>query len=509
MALRRARRYGILDSLLSIFEGTRGTVLTLLVLPFLLFLVLWLPPLSLGERLLYGGYTALSRSGGSVTVDDGAQLTVPAEALKSSLRVQFGSISQLDFVKGNGEGVLEGATDALPDHLILKSPIYLGGIKGDAPTYTIWTLPLPADSEPYALLDLYEWNGASWNWLPHRLWMDDRQIETRPKGVPTAVAVMQGEKLTAQIAAISDENGDFVPRAGSTLTQLSPRLYLVQGDGSVGQIFSLSPLFQQSGALLLPVLHNIDVNGVIRSDLVDNLLIDPNIWRSHVDQIEALVMSTGHEGIIIDYRSVDPALRGEFSNFILTLGQRLALRNKILGVRVDEPVRLSEDEFRTGAYDWEVIGQAATIVQVPVPRAAGVFAGENELRALLGYATSHINRYKLEIEVPVAPYQIVNNQARPVPYSDILALLSSLAGRQEVTPETPLAELDAKIESLSLDSASGSYRLIVNDSPIYLEDANNLARRLALINEYHLGGVVVVDANQADPRVWDVLASYR
>lgn len=505
-------RPGVFAGLYALFEGERGTLLSAILAPILIFLALWLPPLSLGDRLFDAGYIRVLSAGGTFSDPDGTQLTVLPEALPSegTVKVKFSSIPQTDFMDGSAERLLPGAAQALPpDLLTLKSPIYVADVRGPMPLSSLWTVVIPNASEPYSLLDLYGWDGSRWQWLPHKLRVEDDVVESEAPTVPLGVAVVQAQSQPLQVGALSGENPDFLQRAGGTLTLLTPRLYVVQGDGSIGQIFTPSPIFQQSGALVMPVLSNVEPSGVVRSDLVDNLLIDPNTWQRHAERIAEIVLSSSHDGIVLDYRNVDPQLRDSFGQFVTLLGERLSSTEKSLVVRVGEPIRISEDDYNTGAYDWRVIGRAADQVQVPIPRRAGSFAGADDLDALLTYATGHVNRYKLLIELPAAPYTLTADGAVPVPYSEIVTALTDASNTETQGTESLVLPLPALADMgrVTLDPATGSYRFLLAEREVYIEDASSLARRLEQLNGYHIGGILLADPSQADPAIWTTLAT--
>lgn len=516
MPLEEESRSGVFTSLLILFDGTVGTIITLVLVPILFFLVLWLPPISLGERIFDVNYFDVPPTGGIFTAADGAELMIPPDALASEelTKVQFSKAPRQAFIDGTVTDVtdlLQDAPAALPPQLLIKSPVYLARIKGEIPLYSIWTLPIPDENMPLGQLDLYTWDGSAWSWLPHQLWAENALIETRTAGIPLAVALMQSQGVRVEVGAVTDEEIDFINQAGSSLSILSPRLYLLQGEGNIGQIFTPSPILQQSGAFVIPVLHNIEPSGIIRSDLIDNLLIDASLWPTHIELIEGTVVRNEYDGIMIDYREIDPLLRDEFSQFIMALGERMAMNNKSLVVRVNEPLRISDDEFDTGAYNWQVIGQVSSSVQVPVPRTAGLFAGSDDLDALLLYATSHIDRYKLKLELPIAPYAIEDGKATPVMYGDILQSLNlPLDNSNEATSQTINLSLEAleQLEEITVDPSTGSYRLTIDGRDVYVENAATLSRRLERVSAYHVGGVTVVEATYADPNIWPIMSDY-
>lgn len=145
MPLEEESRSGVFTSLLILFDGTVGTIMTLVLVPILFFLVLWLPPVSLGERIFDVNYFDVPPTGGVFTATDGTELMIPPDALASEevTKVQFSNAPRQAFIDGTVTGLLEDAPAALPSQLLIKSPVYLASIKGTLPLYSVWTLPIP------------------------------------------------------------------------------------------------------------------------------------------------------------------------------------------------------------------------------------------------------------------------------------------------------------------------------------------------------------------------------
>ncbi len=456
------------------------------------------------------GYTVVPASGGTFYDVDGSTLSIPAAALRARVRVQFTSASRQSFLDGTAGSRLQGAAAVLPPSLTLASPLYLAETHGEMPRYSRWTLMLPRDSESPHLLDLYRWTGTRWEWMPSEQLPDSGWIEGVGAGVPRAVAVMRAERVPPLVRAEAGESVEFVGQSGSALTALSPRLYLLQPQGRIGQLFAEQPAPQASGLPLVPVLHNVEPPGTLRSDLVNDLLLDPAAWGEHVDQISALVAERQYDGLVIDYRGVDPALRDAFTAFITALGKRLAATNKMLVVRVGEPTLGEDSQIETGGYDWQLLGEAASRVQLPVPATAT----PAQVDALLAQATRRINRYKIEVELSAASYRLLDGAAQPVPFSEVAESLRRAAqlSEEDAPSVEPLEQLRPALEGsgqLSQDPVSGVYRLDSDSVPLFLETRESVARRLARFDSYHVGGVLLRDANLMAPSIWELLATYR
>ncbi|HYN89370.1 MAG TPA: hypothetical protein VER55_12610, partial [Ardenticatenaceae bacterium] len=510
-----------LETLAALIEGRTGTLLSLGLILVLGALAILLPPFSLGGRVLDASY-AVVPPGGSVTNPDGAQITFPGEAIARPIKARFASIPRLDLLEGTVSAEMLAAARALPPTLVIKSPVYLLSLKGGRPSQTIWRLPIPDGAEPYSLLDLYQWDGSAWTWLPHRLDLQTREIEVTWPGAPQALAIMQAQRTVSVISAETGSSASFAIEARETLELVSPRLYLVNGDGTIGQLFTMPPEAQGSGAALIPVLHNRQSDGVVRSDLVDNLLISEATWRAHIDHVVSLVAGTPYDGIEIDYQNVDPALRPEFTTFIAELARRLHEQQKLLIVRTGAPERVGIDRYDTGAYDWLALGLAADEVRIPAPFGPRVRVGDTvgELDVLLGWATGLVNRYKLALLLPVASYELAGGEARAVPYAQALARLGELHLRSPdnvIEPDESAAfELPLLREGagLTLDPETKTYRFSYVDAAgqghtIWLENAVSLAEKLQIVSQYNIGGIALRDVAEADPRIWQSLAEYQ
>ena len=93
----------LLRALDSLLEGQiTGWVLNLIIIPILVLLAIILPPVALPQRVLSAGYSGISpNTGGSVTLADGAQLSVPPGAIKSGASIRLTSQPRDAFLKSS------------------------------------------------------------------------------------------------------------------------------------------------------------------------------------------------------------------------------------------------------------------------------------------------------------------------------------------------------------------------------------------------------------------------
>lgn len=481
-------RNPLLAPLFTLFNGVRGTLLALIFSPILIGLALWLPPVSLGSRLFEAGYTRIPATGGSIALADGAELTMPPDAIQDTPPLlRLSQVSRTALVDGTEQGTIAGAVAILPEQLALRGDVYVAEVRDAPPEYSLWRLPIPPDSDPLNQLDVYAWNGSQWEWLPHII--SGNRIESRAIGMPIAVAVVKAEKLSPRIGVVSDESLDFLNVRGSVvLSHLSPRLFFIQGDGAIGQYFTLNPLFTQSGGSLLPVLRNVDPDGIVRSDLIDNLLVDSGRWEEHFTRIESLLNGSSYEGIVLDYRNINPVLRDAYSVYVEQLAARLIPQRFTLIVRVGDPIVVGDGTFETGAYDWVRIGNAASQVRIPVPPS---FTYEDT--ANLGrFATRQVNRYNLTFELIAAPTAQVNGVTTAVGYTDVSALADEAA--------QPL---------LSSTADDAPYRVMVQGIEVTMENRATLGRRLTALEPAFPFAVTIAEGAFADPAFWEAVAAFQ
>ena len=145
-----------------------GVVINFIMIPLLVLSAMLLPPISLADRLLSIGYERIGRDGGAIQDPDGTQITFLPEGIDRSFRVKLNALPRSLFLEGAAGNSLLTAAESIPPNLIMKSPFYRLQRKGVSPKAVVLTIPIPNEAEPYSTLDLYSWNGESWEWLPNR-----------------------------------------------------------------------------------------------------------------------------------------------------------------------------------------------------------------------------------------------------------------------------------------------------------------------------------------------------
>ncbi len=511
----------LLGGLNGLLEGKQGGWVLNVMIAVLMISALLLPPVSAQDRLLNRGFVDIDqKDGGSVLDPDGMQVVVLSEGLADDVKLKEESVPMASFMDGSAGKELVEAAKALPAHLHIKSPIYQMSVKGPMPTQTVLSIPIPNNAEPYETLSVYEWTGEGWTFVPSHVIYEDDVLESRLDYVPGSIAVASSTDLPPQVSA---ELPDYVslPSLGErALTELNPLgYYLGAENGIEGSLISLPETAGQESYRVLPTLRNWTDDGVVRSDLLDNMLVVAESRQAHAQAIVDRVVAEMYAGIDLDYRGANPSLRAEFTQFVQVLAEGLHANGKRLTVHVESPVQIAEDRWETGPYDWRKLGQAADALKFPAIQDPAAYAVGGQMQQLLWWAVGEVERYKLQ---PVFTTRSVENAGGVLlerTYRDALAELSKVVvnttGEVLVPGDQVVVSLDTV--GIQFDPIIGRYWFSYIDEAsgqerkVWLEDASSLSRKFDLLSHYNVGGVGLRamwdDGN--DPRIWDLVREYQ
>jgi hypothetical protein len=504
-----------------IIEGRwSGLFLTIVIIPVLVLAVLLLPPISLGSRLMTIGYTRIDSRGGSLTTG-GMEINFLPQGVIQSFRVKLDAIPRTDFLKGSAGNSLVAAAEAIPPNLILKSPYYRIQWQGSPATTTLLVVPLPKDIENPTTVDLYAWHEGQWRWLPNHKIPGEGIIESQLDFTPASVVVMSTHPINPNVSTDFPVNAVVPDQLQDTLVEINPQGLLIADKGLIeGDLQELPPEIKNSTLTILPTVRNWLDDGTTRTDLVDNMLIDDTYRQRHIRAIVDLVQRNAWQGVDLDYRHISPDLKAEYTLFLQELRQALPA-NKLLSVSVSWPQQLSEEEWETGAYDWQAIGRLADVVKVPTsPNPADYRAG-GAMEALLDWATGQVNRYKIQLMLSTLSTEEIRGSLHQITYQQALDPLGSAATIGENSVALPGDKLDFTLggmpntTGIQFDKASGAYWYAFLDPngtqrTIYLENAASIARKLQFVAQYNLRGVSIQGLlrEDNDAQIWNVIRQF-
>ncbi|MBN1402758.1 MAG: cellulase family glycosylhydrolase [Anaerolineae bacterium] len=536
------------SSLVELFKSKWAERLVDLVLvPALLIYSLWLPPAAIGIRLFHMDYPLITpEEGGLIASADGARIKVPAGAVAKRSRIKLeafenatpgrlpigspqmlsaalGSEASRTFKPDSPEYL---ALQSLPEDFLVYGPVYRLDVRGVVPENGRLTIPVPYALATVRMADLYGWDGESWRWLPAQLTADSMTLVSDLEWVPTLFMITQAQNQMVRLGTtVTEDEAAQIPGqmpvsvvtvTGSTIAS-DGRLAL---EISAVEQMGLGGAAAASGApeILLNVTNVLD--GVVRNDLVDNLVIDPVQRQTHIAELMAAVSAGPFGGVALDYRAVDPELRAECTAFVSELAGALNSAGKTLAVKVDIP-EADGESWDTGAYDWRALGQVVDKLRIPALPDPAAYAEGGEMDALLAWATGEVQRSKIELEISSDAHVQPADGTGALSYRDALSLFA----QNVTTDDADRMLLPGESANLSSAALRGSDLEFDPDAQVYwfeygqgeirqtiwLENATSVARKLQYVNRYGLGGANIENAlaEGNDQEIAQVVSSFQ
>jgi spore germination protein YaaH len=504
----------------TVLEGPLSGYLVNFFILVLVLLILFLPPVSILERVRGIGYTRIGLGGGSLTEQD-LEVNFLPEGVKNSFRVKLSAIPRSTFLEGMAGNSLLKAAESIPPNLIMRSPFYRIQWLDTPPDAVLLIVPIPSDTEAVNSLDLYAWNGQNWDWLPNRKVPTEGVIEAQLDYLPASIVVMATHPINPSVSTNYFLGSPLPDNIEETLVEINPEsLYLGENGKIEGSLEELPADVQNSSLLVIPTIRNWYDDGTVRVDLADNLLIDETARERHIKTIVDLVRRNAYQGIDLDYRGISPDLRQEYTGFLEQLNAALP-DNKFLSVHVDFPKQVSAGDWETGAYDWQAIGRLADVVKIPTAPDPKAYSQGGQMEDLLDWAIGQVNRYKIQLILSTFSTEQVNGATRQISYQQALEPIGNVTVIGEANIVTPGQQIGFTLTGLEastgiqFDHLTGSYWFAYLDDydvqrTVYLENAASIARKLQFVAQYNLRGVAIQNLlNESnDAQIWNVIREF-
>lgn len=505
-----------LRALDTFLEGrTGGWLINIIVIPGLILFALILPPIAIPSRILNAGFTGISpANGGAVSLNDGAQFSIPPGQAKTAVSIRLSSQPRDAFLKSS-------VAKNLPATLDVKSAGYFPGMQGTAPALSILSLPIPDGADPLSTLTVYGFVAKKWTKLPFQIYTDDQRVETYLGTlIPDAVVIAQTQAQAPTLSVDLTGKAQIVSQVSQIVAEVTPGGYSIADDGSInGGIPSNSSTDASSPYQVFPTITNV-LGDQIRGDWVDAMTTNAYTRQQHINALVDLTTEKLYPGINIDYQNVSPDNKDPFTAFVKELAAALQSKNKMLSVALPMPTQLAVDNWDTGAYDWAAIGDAADIVTIPIQTTRDAYVGDNPIvQSYLNWAVGRIDHFKLQMAVSVLGRDEFGTSFAPVGFGSALKLMgpvntpTTIAAGDKVTLDLQRLREGGGIKA---DAVTGLYSFNYKDDKaaqhtIYLENAESLAKKMALALQYNLRGLVLRDlgVDTVDPRIYDALKRYR
>jgi hypothetical protein len=474
------------------------------VIGVLVIVALLLPPISLTKRLGITGYDTLDAANSSLSHSDGLTLSMSPETT-DRLRVQLEAVPRLEFLEGSAGDALRKAVKALPDNLVVKSPLYQIQMRGEPSQPVMIDVVMPNDADPWETLDLYTWTGQEWKWVGSELHTEVAEhefIRARVTDVPTSLVVVQAELITPTVSTSLEPDDNPVSTAAGVLDEVNPAGLLLGTDGDfVGDPNSLPQPDAAASVAVLPTLRNWAPGATVNRGLLSDVLTMPTIQEKHIANIVQLCTERGFAGVQMDYRGVAPDERDAYTGFISALADALHAEGLQLSLVVEAPTP-NDGGWDTGGYDWAKLGAAADTVKVPFPQDPTAYVEGGQAQRLLDWATAQVDRYSLHMQVSSLSAERSSAEAHHISLEQALAPFGEIVALDDVAQIEPGSQvqfgLSGQLLSIAPQEAAGTYRLEyeADDGEIrtvWLGTTTNLATKLRWARQYHLGGIAVTD----------------
>jgi hypothetical protein len=475
----------------------------------------------LTKRLAEGGYTVLGEGILSVADPDGTQFTVLPEGLAGTLKAKLTTIPRLDFLDGTAGEDLLPAAESIPSFLEIRSPLYRLALRGARPTAALLTIPIPNGVEAPEWLDVYAWTGAGWSWVPSEVFTAEDLIIAELHDTPEQFDFVVAETRALPPVVSADLVGTAVPEAATgVVVELNPRALTVGDNGEIMGTVTIDPDAAAS-FMIVPILSNVNADGTIRNDLVDNILVDAALQQTHIDNILQTLEENGYHGVEIDYRAINPGLRDPFSDFVAKLADALHQQGKILTIRLELPRQVSYDQWDTGVYDWSSLGHVVDGIKVPSIADPQAYVQDGHMDQLIRWAITQVSRQQVQFIISTRSVDLRGSNPTYLPYQAAMAPFTSVTteSKRDVfkAEERVVFGLNAGKGSTNImyDEGAHTYWFRYQDErneehTVWLENASSIAHKLRTLAKYNLRGAAfqyLLDDDN-DDQVWGVVREY-
>jgi len=472
-----------------------GLIVVGIVLVFSLIVAgLFLPPISLGQRLGLGGEGAVAQADdGPITAD-----AETAETGESAIALHLqGAPAGVELTAASPDVLAADAETApmietLPANAEIAGDVYLVSYEGDAPTGAI-SAALPEEAETPSLMDLYGWNGSTWTFIPTQPEEDGRALVSAAIPAPRAIALMEtGAPATASVGAEVLPTQNLPPAVLPALTEVTAGTLTLVEDGSLeGDVVDVPT----GGYRQLVRVTNTGV--VVDQVSLAALLSDEAMIAEHVARLADA--AADYAGVNVDYQGVAPGQRDRFTAFIADLAEALHADGKLLAVTLDAPAATDDAGWDSGGQEWPAIGQLADAVYVRMPLNPTAYGEGGTAEQLVQWAVRQVHRHKLNLLVSANAVDAVASTYRELP--NALALehfgeLSLTQGAEEVEAGTAVeVGLSGSASPLEWDADSMMYSYTYEQAgqthKVWLNNEAAVSNRLQLAALYNVRGVAL------------------
>lgn len=296
---------------------------------------------------------------------------------------------------------------------------------------------------------------------------------------------------------------DDALRESDLLTSAAPWWYAPTAEGDVVEQHpqftdtgdDVVQRLRDRGLTVMPTIAN-HRDGEWDFEVVPRLIADEAARSAHVDNLVTLVDDRGFDGIVIDYELLGADDRDNFTAFITELGAAMDARDQRLAVALHAQASDEGSGGHNVAQDYRAIGEAADEVHLMTydlhydESEPGPIAPVPWTVDVLDYATERIPPEKLLLGIGLFGYDWPEGE----PADDLE--LDQVAERIENNDGEQGWDRDAQ-------SPWFRYQQDGVERTIWYEDARSVEAKLALVDEYDLGGAFLWRLGGVSDDIWE------
>jgi hypothetical protein len=467
-------------------EGGRGcgcwipAIFTLLIVTVLIGVGVFLPPVSLADRLFGPQYALLDAQNNAVAADGLTLIVDPADTGES-----FGASLQALTTAD----ALDPLLAAVPAYLSLQSQVYAVETTGTAPGAVNLSVAVPPTLTSTDLLDLYRWDETTnqWSFLPAQF-DGAGALTTTVTQIPTRLALFQSIPQPENMVLVSvDVTQTLTPEVAEVVQIVAPAGLQPTMEGTLTG--SLAAGFELNAPYsVMPVIRNFADPRALDLETLTAIMSSRAARTDHITQLTAFA-SSGYDGVIIDYRGLTSEQRSQFSAFVTELGRSMDGLGLMLGVVVPAAQNI-EGRWETGGYDWRALGSAADLVEIHLGLDPSAFTpGRDRLvEAMMRWGVGEIDRHKILLTLSSQSVQQISGAYTTISYAEALSALGDVEVDADFTDADTLepgSEFRARLDGLAVEVG---YENSINTTFLdYFNDDGSVAARMWLTTPDSLG----------------------
>ena len=298
------------------------------------------------------------------------------------------------------------------------------------------------------------------------------------------------------------------------LTYLSIFTYGIADNGDliepVGGDEELIALAREYGTVPLMMLTSLNAEGRFSNELAQRVLSDPTLAQTVADNAARIMREKGYGGIDVDFEYVPASVREEYGTFIYLL-QEAAGEGYPVFVSLAPKYSADQPGLLYEGHDYSLLGSLADYVLLMTYEWGYTYGPPlavspiNQVRRVVDYAVSTIDRNKIQLGVPNYGY----NWALPYVRGESRA--------QSLSNEEAVELARSKNAAIEFDEISKAPFFRYFDRPatyadavehvVWFENARSVDAMARLVSEFGLNGVSVWNIMKYFPQMWLVLNS--